>query len=420
MKFRFKHALRAFAAGLSCVMACAVFAGCGGHIVDEDDSSAEATKAAGDTSEAGGDNIVTSNEDIADIPSTDGTSFVITLYADNAPVTCENFEELITSGFYDGLTFHRVVDDFMAQGGDPLGTGMGGSENNIKGEFESNGVKNDLSHLRGIVSMARSQDPDSASSQFFICYSDDCVQLDGNYAAFGRVTEGMDVVDRFTNVQRTYNEMGEYAVPVEPIRITKAEMIENDENGNHRARFSMDFKEKEPRIPVEGKFIVTLYADKAPITCENFADLVGQGFYDGLTFHRVVEGFMAQGGDPLGTGAGGSGKNIKGEFSENGVDNDLSHKRGIVSMARSQDPDSASSQFFICYDDACAALDGQYAAFGEVTEGMEVVDGFLEVERILGNDGALSSPTSPITIEKAELIDADESGNQRVEFTVKY
>lgn len=422
MRFTFKNAYRRITAGLSCVLACLMFAGCGGS-GNKDDSTA-AAKATGEgettTAATSDEEVTTATAPQEEIPSSDGSSFIITLYPDKAPITCENFESLVSSGFYDGLTFHRVVEGFMAQGGDPQGTGMGGSDKTIKGEFSSNGVDNDLSHTRGVVSMARSQDPDSASSQFFICYSDDCVQLDGNYAAFGKVTEGMDVVDRFLNVKRTMNDMGEKATPVDPITITKAEMIDKDENGNPRVKFTMDFKEQEPRVPVEGKFIITLYADKAPITCENFANLVSSGFYDGLTFHRVVEGFMAQGGDPLGTGVGGSDKTIKGEFSDNGVNNDLSHKRGIVSMARSADPDSASSQFFICYDDACQSLDGSYAAFGEVTEGMEVVDGFLEVERTIGNDGAISSPTTPITIEKATLIDPDDKGNQRVEFTVKY
>ncbi len=122
-----------------------------------------------------------------------------------------------------------------------------------------------------------------------------------------------------------------------------------------------------------GVITVELYPDKAPITVENFLSLVNRGFYNGLIFHRVIEGFMIQGGDPEGTGMGGSGKNIKGEFKSNGVDNDLSHERGVISMARSQNPNSASSQFFICHADA-KYLDGQYAAFGKVTDGMEVVD----------------------------------------------
>ncbi|NLT09597.1 MAG: peptidylprolyl isomerase [Ruminococcus sp.] len=168
-----------------------------------------------------------------------------------------------------------------------------------------------------------------------------------------------------------------------------------------------------------GKFIVTLYPDKAPITCENFEKLVSEGFYDGLTFHRVIEGFMAQGGDPLGTGMGGSDEEIKGEFSSNGVDNDLSHTRGVISMARSAMPDSASSQFFICYSDDCNFLDGSYAAFGKVTEGMEIVDGFLEVPRSFGSDGDMSAPNEPIVIEKATMLEPDEDGNPRAEFLMK-
>ena len=165
-------------------------------------------------------------------------------------------------------------------------------------------------------------------------------------------------------------------------------------------------------------FVITLYPDTAPITCENFEKLVEQGFYDGLTFHRVVDDFMAQGGDPLGNGTGGSEETIKGEFSSNGVDNGISHQRGVISMARSQDPDSASSQFFICYTD-CSFLDGEYAAFGEVTEGMEVVDGFLDVPRSMGGDGAVSAPDDDIIMDKVEMIEADENGNPRVKVTMK-
>ncbi len=167
------------------------------------------------------------------------------------------------------------------------------------------------------------------------------------------------------------------------------------------------------------QFTITLYPDYAPITCENFEKLVEDGFYDGLTFHRVVDDFMAQGGDPQGNGTGGSKDTIKGEFSANGVDNQLSHTRGIVSMARSSEMDSASSQFFICYTDDCTFLDGNYAAFGEVTEGMEVVDSFLQVERTVGNDRAISAPVEPIVIDTAVMIEDDADGNPRVLFTMK-
>ena len=164
----------------------------------------------------------------------------------------------------------------------------------------------------------------------------------------------------------------------------------------------------------ENVFIITLYPDTAPITCENFEKLVSEGFYNGLTFHRVVDDFMAQGGDPQGTGMGGSGQTIKGEFASNGVENNLSHQRGIVSMARSQDPDSASSQFFICYGDE-SFLDGNYAAFGEVTQGMEVVDSFLNVERVMSSSGEMASPTTPIVMKEVKMIDPDEENHPRVE-----
>lgn len=129
------------------------------------------------------------------------------------------------------------------------------------------------------------------------------------------------------------------------------------------------------RIEMEngGIIDIELYEDKAPITVANFKKLVSEGFYDGLIFHRVISGFMIQGGDPLGTGFGGASEKIKGEFRANGVDNDISHVRGVISMARSQMPNSASSQFFIMHADG-KFLDGQYAAFGKVVSGMEVVD----------------------------------------------
>ena len=155
-----------------------------------------------------------------------GGSFTIELYPEYAPLTAENFKTLVSEGFYDGLTFHRVVEGFMAQGGDPLGNGTGGSDNTIKGEFASNGfVQNTLSHTRGVVSMARSALPNSASSQFFICYGDASF-LDGDYAAFGKVTDGMGVVDDFLKIERRISMGGEKYEPVEPIVIKKASVIE--------------------------------------------------------------------------------------------------------------------------------------------------------------------------------------------------
>ena len=153
-----------------------------------------------------------------------GESFIIELCPEQAPITCENFLKLVKSGFYNGLTFHRVIDGFMAQGGDPNGNGMGGSDENIKGEFRMNGVNNTLSHTRGVISMARSQNPNSASSQFFICYGD-CTFLDGQYAAFGKVTEGMETVDNVLKIDRRMSFGGERSTPVEPIVMKTVEVL---------------------------------------------------------------------------------------------------------------------------------------------------------------------------------------------------
>lgn len=150
-----------------------------------------------------------------------------------------------------------------------------------------------------------------------------------------------------------------------------------------------------------GDIKIELDRVNAPISANNFASLVSQGFYDGLTFHRVIKGFMIQGGDPNGIGTGGPGYSIKGEFRANGVKNNLSHKRGVISMARSQMPNSAGSQFFIC-DANDEFLDGQYAAFGKVVEGMDVVDKIAQVDKN-HND----KPYTPVIIEKAEALDEE-------------
>ena len=155
-------------------------------------------------------------------------------------------------------------------------------------------------------------------------------------------------------------------------------------------------------------FVIELLPEYAPETVENFLDLVNSGFYNGLTFHRVIDGFMAQGGDPDGNGTGGSDREIKGEFKQNGFEqNTLSHDRGVVSMARSGDPDSASSQFFICYSgNYKASLDGKYAAFGRVVEGMEVVDSFTEIPMLYNaSEGAFSRPSDPPVMKTVEVID---------------
>ncbi|MBE7026320.1 MAG: peptidylprolyl isomerase [Ruminococcaceae bacterium] len=144
----------------------------------------------------------------------------------------------------------------------------------------------------------------------------------------------------------------------------------------------------------KGNIKAELYPEIAPITVKNFVKLVEGGFYDGLTFHRIINGFMIQGGDPWGNGMGGSDEKIKGEFLANGVKNDLKHTRGVLSMARSMDPNSASSQFFIMHADA-PHLDGQYAAFGKVIEGIEVVDAIVKSAKVEDFNGTVLSENQP-------------------------
>ena len=157
-----------------------------------------------------------------------------------------------------------------------------------------------------------------------------------------------------------------------------------------------------PIITIEmengGAIKAELYPDVAPITVKNFVDLAKKGFYDGLIFHRVIPGFMIQGGDPTGTGMGGPGWHIKGEFLQNGVANPIKHTRGVISMARSMDPNSAGSQFFIMHQDA-PHLDGSYAAFGHVVNGIEVVDEIANVATDW-ND----KPRTPVVMEKVEIV----------------
>ncbi|MBQ7670875.1 MAG: peptidylprolyl isomerase [Clostridia bacterium] len=157
------------------------------------------------------------------------------------------------------------------------------------------------------------------------------------------------------------------------------------------------------KIEVEGFGTMTLelYPEQAPITVKNFLDYVNDGFYDGLTFHRIYRGFMIQGGDPTGTGMG-DGKlgKIKGEFKSNGVNNTVSHERGVISMARTNVKDSATSQFFICHADA-KFLDGDYAAFGKLTDGYDVLDAIADVPVVYGRSGERTTPVTPVVIKRA-------------------
>ena len=156
-----------------------------------------------------------------EITMENGKTIRIQLMPETAPRTAENFEKLVREGFYDGLTFHRVIPGFMIQGGCPEGTGMGGPGYTIPGEFRANGVQNDLRHERGVISMARAQDPNSAGSQFFIMHAD-APHLDGQYAAFGKVVEGMDAVDEIAAVATDYMDKPLSPMVMKTVRVVEA------------------------------------------------------------------------------------------------------------------------------------------------------------------------------------------------------
>ena len=174
----------------------------------------------------------------------------------------------------------------------------------------------------------------------------------------------------------------------------KTEASEELLSGTHHA---------EIQVKDYGTITVELDADTAPITVTNFVNLAKDGFYDNLTFHRIMDGFMIQGGDPNGDGTGGADQTIKGEFSSTGVENEISHTRGTISMARAQDPDSASSQFFIVQEDS-DYLDGNYAAFGHVTSGMEIVDQICKDVPVEDDNGTVKAENQPV-IEKITITD---------------
>ena len=155
---------------------------------------------------------------IAIIEMENGGKMTLELYPEKAPITVENFEKLANKGFYDGLIFHRVIRGFMIQGGDPEGTGMGGPGYSITGEFAANGVKNDLKHTRGVISMARSMNPNSAGSQFFIMH-EDAPHLDGQYAAFGKMTDGFETLDEIATTKTDYADRPMFDMVIKSIKV---------------------------------------------------------------------------------------------------------------------------------------------------------------------------------------------------------
>lgn len=202
------------------------------------------------------------------------------------------------------------------------------------------------------------------------------------------------------NIENTNEESNSINGNIEKNQVGNTQT--NNESGENNM-YSTGKHHAEIVVKNYGTIALELDANVAPITVENFANLVNEGFYNGLTFHRIISGFMIQGGDPLGNGTGGSSKTIKGEFASNGVKNSISHVRGTISMARSSMPNSASSQFFIVHKDS-TFLDGQYAAFGTVTSGMDVVDKICADTAVEDDNGTVAKNNQPV-IEKITMID---------------
>ncbi len=335
------------------------------------------------------------HEYAAEIVLADGETISIDLFETHAPQHVNNFVFLARQGFYDGLTFHEVWPGLRVRAGDPAADGSGGAGYILPDEplTEENEAVLQRAGV-GVVSVWRDE-AGASSSQFVISLSEDAVQADGS-TAFGQVTDGIEHLHALES-----RDPGAIPAPVsgariQSIRITQVSSLVPDlslswseppemvlEDGiDYRATIEM----------VGGETIeIDLYEDLSPRHVNNFVFLARQGFYDAVTFHRIIPGFVAQAGDPSGDGFGGPGYTIEAEF------NDTRHVRGIASMARTDDPDSAGSQFFIVYDDA-PNLDGQYTVFGEVIAGMDVVDRFPERDPQTDPDAPPGPQIAAITI----------------------
>jgi cyclophilin family peptidyl-prolyl cis-trans isomerase len=306
------------------------------------------------------------------VVTTDLGAFRMEFAPDKAPKHVAHFIELARQGYYDGSGFHRVVPYGMIQGGDPLLKnpktprnlwGSGGLSQ-LAAEFS------DLKHERGVVStVSIPNKADSDGAQFFVCISPQA-PLDGKYSSFGRVTEGMDVVEKISHAANGADGMLEKPARILKVTIEKKKVQPFLNTPVEQLRKTVTLK------TTLGTIKVKLEPEWAPNHVRNFLMLVETGWYDGTGFHRVVKDFMVQGGMPN-TRANGAGHAadrwvhpLKGEFRT-----DVQHVRGIVSMARTEDPDSATTSFFLMLG-AAPHLDGKYSAFGRVVEGLEVLEAF--------------------------------------------
>ena len=321
-----------------------------------------------------------------------GGKIEIELYRDAAPNTVRHFVHLVEKGFYDGLEFEYLLSEMLIIGG---GSPDGGPGYRIAGEFYANDIDNHLAHTRGVITMYNGGHPDSASSEFMILV-DDVPHLDGFYAGFGKVLAGMEVVDRIANGPAT--EDGWALDPKEVMKKVTVDKVGQSYEEPEKVDV-WDASLPNPVVTMEieagGVVKIELYPGVALNTVRNFVALVQDGFYDGLKFHRIIPGFMIQGGDPLGNGSGGPGHYIHGEFAANGIMNNLAHERGVLSMARSQAHNSAGSQFFLMVQHS-PHLDGNYAGFGKVIEGMDIIDRIVSGPSDQAQNGLALEPREAI------------------------
>ena len=430
---------------------------------------------------------------------------VVAMRSDIAPKTAANFKKLVSEGFYTDLIFHRVVKGFMIQGGGMYANGAEKDAASIFGEFTVNGFENKLEHVKGVISMARTQVMNSASSQFFLMH-EHSPHLDSQYAGFGYVLAGLDVVDAIANC-KVNNPSSSSPSPVEDVVIMEAFFVKpiegtgiastteykpcehtysdwEDETpatciktgtqkractqcgktqtqtapliahqydgcfctmcGDYNfeayvyteggvldtsktgagesidmetvseqigAYDATDFVKSEGvtdfvaiKIKGYGNIVIALRGDVAPITVENFKKLVSEGFYKDIIIHRVVKDFMIQGGYKTSDGSTKTADKIVGEFELNGHKNNLSHIAGVISMARATTYDSASSQFFIMHADYADQLDGNYATFGYVLAGMNVVDAVAKCE-VDNPYSQIPAPIEDVVIEDVFFVE---------------
>ena len=322
----------------------------------------------------------------AQITLDDGSVISFDLFEVQAPQHVNNFVFLARAGFYDELTFHEVLPGVRVRAGDPITDGSGGAGYVLPDEPVTAGNESALAADGvGVVSMWRDE-TGTSSSQFVIALSEG--SMIERATAFGQVTGGLDQLYAFSSRDPSAIPLPVTGPKIATVRITENGVVTQAEQPQEAVPLVPDLSLSWPVPPAftledgvdyratiamvgGGTIVIDLYEELAPQHVNNFVFLAREGFYDAVTFHRIIHGFMAQGGDPTGTGAGGPGYTIDAEF------NDTSHVRGVLSMARTADPNSAGSQFFIVFD-AAPHLDGAYTAFGEVISGMDIVDAFPE------------------------------------------